>query len=163
MTLTGNVMGKKSNGKIGRPAKVDMSPEEFSQRFIVGRGPILRALVVEEAKDFGLAKDRVLDLIRVAVGLGLIFSWEDSAPGQGRYGAKVFLDTVPKKEATAPTIEEGRPRTPAEFRASLRIEHNGKTVKFRPQPWQEADFAAMDQALWELIQAEEQAEDTPGE
>src|SRR5262245_24318961 len=42
------------------------------------------------------------------------------------------------------------PPSPAQFRASLVIDHDGKAVPFKPDPWQEADFVALDPAWLRL-------------
>src|SRR5712692_6831835 len=49
---------------------------------------------------------------------------------------------------------------PAVFRRSLMIDADGQTVPFRPDPWQEADFVAMDPA-WKLAAGRGDGEQAP--
>jgi hypothetical protein len=51
---------------------------------------------------------------------------------------------------TSVTDAPQRTPTPAEFRASLRIDADGRAVLFQPDPWQARDFEALDAAWIQL-------------
>jgi phage terminase large subunit-like protein len=65
-------------------------------------------------------------------------------------GYEAIIDSAKRTLEAARQLKAGRVQGPQDFRQRVKIDANGQTVTFKADPWQEADFRALDPAWMQI-------------